>query len=91
MYRDKVDELITALKAYDFGKKKEIVVEEKKSTNPVVVILAVIGAIVAVAGIAYAVYRYFTPDYLDDFEDEFDDEEEFEDDDFFEDETGDEE
>ena len=37
----------------------------------------------AVAAIAYAVYRFFTPDYLDDFEDDFEDE--F-DDDFFEDE-----
>ena len=27
----------------------------------------------AVAGIAYAVYRFFTPDYLEDFEDDFDD------------------
>ena len=36
-----------------------------------------------VAGIAYAVYRFFTPDYLEDFEDDFDDD--F-DDDFFEDE-----
>ena len=34
------------------------------------------------AGIAYAVYRFFTPDYLEDFEDDFDDD--F-DDDFFED------
>ena len=43
--------------------------------------LAIIGIIVAVAGIAYAVYRYFTPDYMDEFEDEFEDD--FEDD-FFE-------
>jgi len=45
--------------------------------------LAIIGAVAAVAGIAYAVYRFFTPDYLEDFEDDFDDD--F-DDDFFEDE-----
>ena len=32
--------------------------------------LAVIGAIAAVAGIAYAVYNYFTPDYLEDFDDD---------------------
>ena len=36
-------------------------------------VLAIIGAIAAVAGIAYAVYRFFTPDYLEDFEDDFDD------------------
>ena len=38
----------------------------------------------AVAGIAYAVYRYFTPDYLDDFDDEDFEDEDFDDD--FEDE-----
>ena len=31
------------------------------------------GAVAAVAAIAYAVYRFFTPDYLEDFEDDFDD------------------
>lgn len=60
-------------------------VEEKKS-NTLLWVFAVIGAIVAVAAIAYAVYRYLTPDYLDDFEDDFDDD--F-DDDFFEDEDDD--
>ena len=33
-------------------------------------VLAIIGAVAAVAGIAYAVYRFFTPDYLEDFEDD---------------------
>ena len=37
----------------------------------------------AVAAIAYGIYRFFTPDYLEDFEDDFD--EDFEDD-FFDDE-----
>ena len=37
----------------------------------------------AVAAIAYGVYRFFTPDYLEDFEDDFDDDD-F-DDDFFDD------
>ena len=40
------------------------------------------GAAAAIAAIAYGVYRYFAPDYLDDFEGEIEDE--F-DDDFFED------
>ena len=35
--------------------------------------LAIVGAIAAVAGIAYAVYCFFTPDYLEDFEDDFED------------------
>ena len=50
--------------------------------------LAIIGAVAAVAGICYAVYRHLTPDYLEDFEDDFEDELEEEDaDDFFEDES----
>ena len=46
-------------------------------------IVIIVGAVIAVAGIAYAVYRFFTPDYLEDFDEDFDDD--F-DDDFFEDE-----
>ena len=57
--------------------------KEEKKTCPVVWILAVVGAIVAVAAIAYAVYRYFQGEVTDDFDEDFDDD--F-DDDFFEDE-----
>lgn len=56
--------------------------EEEKHKNAILWVLAVIGAVTAVAGIAYAVYRYLTPDYLEDFEDDFEDD--F--DDYFEDE-----
>lgn len=63
-------------------KLKKLLKEEKKC-NPIVVALVVIGIIVLVAAVAYAIYRFFAPDYLEDFEDdEFEDE--FEDD-FFED------
>lgn len=62
--------------------------EEEKERNVLVWVLAIIGAVAAVAAIAYAVYRYFTPAYLEDFEDDFEDEFEDEDDeeDIFEDE-----
>ena len=50
--------------------------------NTVLWVLAIIGAVAAVAGIAFAVYRFFAPDYLEDFEEDFDDD--F--DDYFEDE-----
>lgn len=56
--------------------------DEEKNKNTVLWVLAVIGAVTAVAGIAYAVYRYLSPDYLEDFEDDFEDD--F--DDYFEDE-----
>mgnify|MGYP003293156242 CR=1 FL=1 len=38
-------------------------------------ILAIIGVIVAVAGIAYAVYRFVKPDYLEEFEESLEQEE----------------
>lgn len=46
--------------------------EEKSCNKTLCMILAIIGAIVVIAGIAYAIYRYCTPDYLEDFEDEDD-------------------
>ena len=72
MNMNKLEELVAALK------KKE----DEKQKNTVLWVLAVIGAVVAVTGIAFAVYRFFTPDYLEDFEEDFDDD--F--DDYFEDE-----
>ena len=57
--------------------------EEEKKSHTLLWVLAVIGAVAAVAAIAYAVYKYFTPDYLEDFDDDFEDD--F-DDDFFDDE-----
>ena len=54
---NRIDDLITALQ------KKE----DERNKNTVLWILAIIGAVAAVAGIAYAVYRFFTPDYLEDF------------------------
>ena len=57
--------------------------KKEKNSCPIVWILAIIGAVVAIAGIAYAVYRYFNAEVEEDMEDEFD--EDF-DDDFFEDE-----
>lgn len=67
----------------DFFKKEEVVVEEKKKFNWGLLIAVVVGVIV-VAAVIYGLYCYFTPDYLEDFEDDFEDEE-FDDDDFFED------
>ena len=75
----RVDELIAATKLSELVNKKE---EDKQCKN-VLWALAIVGAITAVAGIAYAVYCFFTPDYLEDFEDDFEDD--F-DDDFFNDE-----
>ncbi len=74
---NKIDEILEIVKG-NAAKK-----EEKKSC-PITCILAVIGAAAAIAGIAYALYRYFkAEEEEEELEDEFD--EDF-DDDFFEDE-----
>ena len=84
-YRDNTDikEILAASKLNEILRRDEEEAEMRKK-SPVVTILAIIGAVAAVACIAFAVYKYFTPDYLDDFDDgdlDFDD-----DDDLFEDE-----
>ncbi len=64
-----------------FFRKEEVV--EKKKFNWGLLIAVIVGVLV-VAAVIYGLYCYFTPDYLEDFEDDFEDEE-FDDDDFFED------
>ena len=65
----KVEELIAETKLNELLHKRD----DDKQKNIVLWVLAILGAVAAVAGIAYAVYRFFTPDYLEDFEDDFDD------------------
>lgn len=69
----KMEEILAALR------KKE----DEEQKNVVLWVLAIIGAVAAIVGIAYAVYRFFTPDYLEDFESDLDND--FED--YFEEET----
>ena len=63
----KIEDLLNAAKVNELIHKKEL---EEKNKNTIMITLAVIGAIAADAGIAYAVYKYFTPDYLEDFDDD---------------------
>lgn len=65
----KVEELIAATRLNDLVNKKE----EDKQCKTVLWALAIVGAVAAIAAIAYAVYCFFTPDYLEDFEEDFDD------------------
>lgn len=58
--------------------------KEEQEGKKVLWVLAIVGAVAVIAGIAAAVYHYLSPDYLDDIEDEFED-------DFFEDEDDDDE
>lgn len=75
MNNTKLEELLNTARINELLHKKEL---EEKNKNGILVALAIIGAIATIAAIAYAVYRYFTPDYLDDFDDDFEDD--FEDD-----------
>ena len=77
---NKIDEILEIVKGNAVKKGKE-------KSCPIVWILAIVGAVVAVAAIAYAMYRYFSKAEAEEaLEDEFDDD--F-DDDFFEDEESD--
>ncbi len=85
---DAVDGLRHNLRSVRYNVNELISREEENSMketrrDPILWTLAIIGVIAAVAAIAYAVYRYFTPDYFDDYDDDYDDR--F-DDDFFDDE-----
>lgn len=72
---NKLEELMNTAKINELLHKKEL---EEKNKNGIIIALAIIGAIAAVAAIAYAVFRYLERDYLDDFDaddfgDNFDD------------------
>ena len=64
----RVEEIMNSTRLNELLHRKE---EEDKKKNCILWVLAIIGAVAAVAGIAYAVYRFFTPDYLEDFDDDF--------------------
>ncbi len=68
MSREKLEDMIATSKISEMLSKKE----DAKASHTVLWILAIIGSVAAVAGIAYAVYRFLTPDYFEEeFEDDF--------------------
>lgn len=80
--KDKALDLVQASKINALIHKEE---EAAKKKNTCLGILAGIGIVAVIAAIAYAVYRFVTPDYIDDFDDDdFDDFEDDYDDDYFE-------
>ena len=79
---NKVEELFKSAKLDEILRKRD----QDKRCKTILIILAIIGGIAVIAGIAYAVYRYLSPKYLTDFEDEFEDE--FDEDFFDDDEDG---
>lgn len=67
--KDKWTELLAESKLNDLVNKKD----EDKCKKTVIIILAVVALVALVALVVYAVRKFLTPDYLDDFDDEFDD------------------
>ena len=59
---NKLEDMIAASKLNELLHKKD----DEKAKNTLLWVLAVVGAVAAIAGIAYAVYKFFTPDYLED-------------------------
>ena len=76
---NKIEDIISATKLNEILQRRD----DDKIKKTILWILAIVGAVVAIAGIAYAVYRFITPDYLEDFDEDFEDD--FEDD-YFEEE-----
>lgn len=70
----KMGDMVSVSKLTSILKKRD----DERIKKTILWILAILGAAVAIAGIAYAVYRFVTPNYLKDFEEDFD--EDFDDD-----------
>lgn len=79
MMNQKLEEIMATARLNELIRKKE---KDDDKKNTIVWVLAILGAIAAVAGIAFAVVKYFSPAYLEDDFDDFDDDY---DDDFFDD------
>lgn len=79
MDKSKIEEILASYKINELLKKDE----KSKECNILLCVLAVIGAVLIIAGIAFAVYKFVAP--VDDDYDDYDDDEEL-DDDFFDDE-----
>lgn len=79
----RVDELVGLARFDEVMKKRD----DAKFKKTVCTVLIVVAAVLAVAGIAFALYKFFTPEYLEDFEEDFEDDfddEYFEEEDDFE-------
>ena len=61
--------LINSVKVNELFHKKEA---EDKKKNCVMWVLAVVGVVTVIAAIAYAVYKFVTPDYYEDDDIDFD-------------------
>ncbi len=63
---NKIEEMVSATRLSEILKKRD----DDRLKKTIIWVLAIVGVVAAVAGIAYAVYRFMTPDYLEEFDDE---------------------
>lgn len=76
---NKINDLVNAIKINELFHKKEVEEEKKKNC---IIILAVVGIITLIAGIAFMIYKFVTPDYYEDdynFDEDLLDDEDYED------------
>lgn len=76
---------VKAIEALKNLRKDDVVVVEKKKCSWWKCLLVIVLVVAAIGGIAYALIKYFKPEYEDEFMDDIDDEFEDDDDDLFED------
>ncbi len=77
----RVDELVSLARIDELMKKRD----DDKFKKTLYTIAIVFVCMIAIAGLAFALYKFFTPEYLEDFEEDFEDDfddEYFEEEDF---------
>ena len=67
---DRVDELMQRIRVRELYEKE---LENDRTKRVILTVLAALGIVACVAGIAFAVYKFMSKDYLEDYEDDFDD------------------
>ena len=67
---DRVDELMQRIRVRELYEKE---MENDRMKRVILTVLAALGIVACVAGIAFAVYKFMSKDYLEDYEDDFDD------------------
>jgi len=73
---NKINDIINAVKVNELFHKNE---EQEKKKNCIMWILAIVGIVTVIAAIAYAVYKFVTPDYYEDDDIDYDEDYLFED------------
>lgn len=64
--RDHAELLLQKLKLQEYLQEKK---EDERTKKAILTALAIIGCIATIAGIAYVVYHFMMPDYLEDYDD----------------------